>query len=62
MVLHLAYEDGLKLQSNTARQYAQTIAAAASLGLLTTYTVEGFGRTWRPTHKGMEWAHLGRSA
>jgi hypothetical protein len=38
------------------RYNAQVVAAAASLGLLTTETsLEGFTRTFRPTQAGMAW-------
>lgn len=52
-VLQLAYENGIAIQSDAARLNGQTVAAAASLGLITTRTHEGFGRRWRPTAKGL---------
>lgn len=55
-LLCVAYMDGIAVQSNMARSHAGLVAAAASMGLLTTETHEGsFGRTWRPTQDGYLW-------
>lgn len=44
------------MQSNRARYKGQEIAAAASMGLLTTEEPDGsYGRTWRPTMAGYLW-------
>jgi hypothetical protein len=48
------------VQSNFARERAQAVAAAASLGLLTTKTPDGYGRTWRPTLVGQLFLETGR--
>lgn len=51
-----AYTDGIAVQSNRARYRGQEIAAAASMGLLTTEEPDGsFGRVWRPTSAGYLW-------
>lgn len=56
VVLTGAYMDGISVQSNAARTYADAVAAAASMGLLTTETAEGtYGRIWRPTGAGYLW-------
>ena len=59
LVLDRAYEHGITVQSNYARYEAASIAACASAGLLTTVSQGEFGRTWRPTQLGMQWAELG---
>ena len=43
----------LTLQSDVARQLCLDVAAAASLGFITTETDEGFGRIWRVTSRGI---------
>ncbi len=45
---------GLKVASNFAREHAQAVAAAASMGFITTAEGEGYGRTWRATGKGID--------
>lgn len=55
-LLSLAYLDGIYLQSNLARALADTVAAAASMGLLSTENPDGtYGRVWRPTVDGYMW-------
>jgi hypothetical protein len=55
-----AYMDGISIQSDWFRYNAQLVAAAASMGFISTKTTNGFfGRTWRPTHAGMRWLHEG---
>src|ERR1700754_5000670 len=44
--------DKLSIQSDWARKCAVEVAAAASLGLITTETPTGFGRVWHVTGKG----------
>lgn len=52
----LAYMDGIAVQSNLARSKAAELAAAASMGLLTTEGADGsFGRVWRPSGAGYLW-------
>ena len=42
------------MSSDYARMRADVMAAAASEGLLTTWTLhEGYGRIWRPTAAGL---------
>lgn len=48
-----AYSHRLQVQSNTAREFAAEVAAAASLGLITTDLFGTFGRTWRVTDSGI---------
>lgn len=45
----------VSVQSNFARTYAFELGVAASLGLVTTETSEGFSRQWRPTSGGLAW-------
>jgi hypothetical protein len=55
-LLVVAYLNGITVQSNLARYKGQQIAAAASMGLLTTEEPDGsFGRTWRPSAAGYLW-------
>jgi hypothetical protein len=42
----------LTIQSDWARSNGTAVAAAASLGLISTETPEGFGRIWRLTAAG----------
>jgi hypothetical protein len=52
-VVHDAYEAPRSVQSDWARKNAQEVAAAASLGLITTVHRSAFGRLWRPTAAGL---------
>lgn len=53
-ILHKAYLQGISLQSNTAREFDQEIAALASLGLITTIEApHTYGRIWRITEEGL---------
>lgn len=55
-VIQHAYIGGIAVNGDYYRYNAQVVAAAASLGLLTTETsLEGFTRTYRPTHAGLSW-------
>lgn len=55
-VIQHAYIGGISVNGDYYRYNAQLVAAAASLGLLTTEThLEGFTRIYRPTHAGMGW-------
>lgn len=56
-MLSKAYVGGLSVQSDWARTNAQAVAMTASLGLLTTFTGDDFGRTWRPTPEGLHIFH-----
>jgi hypothetical protein len=53
-LLLLIYEQPLALQSNEARTRAKAVAAAASLGFITSLTLEGLEPTneWRLTMQG----------
>lgn len=53
--------NGLSVAANRARTEAAALAAAASLGLLTTENADGsFGRVWRPTTAGYLWVRENR--
>lgn len=54
-----AYVRGITVQSNTARQKASEVAAAASMGLVTTELLGACTRTWRPTVKGLAFVQTG---
>ena len=54
--LSAAWRGGFSVKSNFAREHAQSIAAAACLGLITTRSLPrgyAFGRTWWITTKGL---------
>lgn len=54
-VLRKAWLTGFRTKSDFARTYADEVAIAASLGLITTKIGrEHFDRTWRITRKGMD--------
>ena len=55
MVVQEARYRGLALQCDMARNMAAEVAAAASLGLITSEGQDGFGRRWFVTRKGIEW-------
>lgn len=58
--VNMAYMDGITVQSDYARRNAAVMAAAASMGLLTTEGFDGsFGRVWRPTYDGYLWVKAG---
>jgi hypothetical protein len=53
-VLQYVYLRPLATKSNYARQEADAVAMAASLGLITTQiSSHQFGRDWRITNKGL---------
>ena len=53
-ILHRIYRGGLSLQSDTARNFDQEIAAMASSGLITTKEApHTYGRIWRITEEGL---------
>lgn len=56
-VIVKAYTHGIAIQSNFAREHAAQVAAAASLGLITTSLMGDFGRTWRVTELGLRLAN-----
>lgn len=50
-----AYMNGIAVNGDFYRYNAQVVAAAASMGLLTTETREGsFGRQYRVTGRGLD--------
>jgi hypothetical protein len=54
-ILHQVYLRLPTVQSNFSREFAQEIAALASLGMITTVEARrDFGRTWRITSEGYE--------
>lgn len=53
VVVSNAWHRGVAIQSDWARVNGAAVAAAASLGYITTETPEGFGRVWRPTAIGL---------
>jgi hypothetical protein len=53
-LLQRIYIKPLAIQSDTARRQADTLAMAASLGLITTQiSPYEFGREWRITNRGL---------
>lgn len=50
-----AYTYGIAINGDSYRYNAHAVSAAASMGLLTTQTHEGFTRHYRPTLAGMAW-------
>lgn len=53
-LLHRVYRQGISLQSDTAREFDQEVAALCSMGLITTKTAPlQFGRVWRITEEGL---------
>lgn len=50
-----SYTYGIAINGDFYRYNAHAVSAAASLGLLTTETHEGFTRHFRPTYEGMAW-------
>lgn len=56
VVLKRAWLNPFRTKSNYARQYANEIAIAASLGLITTKVgKDKFDRMWRITRKGLDY-------
>lgn len=57
-VLKKAWLEGFRTKSNFAREFADEVAIAASLGLITTKIgKDHFDKTWHITRKGLD--HLG---
>lgn len=54
-VITEAFSRGISVQSDFARGNAAYVAAAASLGLITSRSGSEFGRVWRVTVKGLEY-------
>lgn len=53
-----AYRRGFTVQSDYARQHADYVAMAASLGLLSTRLYGNiYSREWRPTVKGLSFVN-----
>lgn len=56
IVLRQAWLHGFRTKSNFARDHADEVAIAASLGLISTTIGKNlFDRTWRITRKGMDY-------
>lgn len=56
VVLKRAWLIGFRTKSNFAREYADEVAIAASLGLISTKIgKELFDKTWHITRKGMDY-------
>ncbi len=55
VVIEMAWQDGVAVSSNFARHYAAEVALAASLGWISTVTLDGLGftRTWNITAEGV---------
>lgn len=56
-VLHECLHSPVSIQSNFARTHAFEFGVAASLGLITTETPEGYSRQWRCTVAGLSWIY-----
>lgn len=54
-IIASAYVNGIAVNGDLYRYNAQVVAAATSMGLLTTETPEGYARTYRPTEAGLAW-------
>lgn len=55
VVLKKAWLQGFRTKSNFAREYADEVAVAASLGLISTKIgKDKFDRTWHITRKGLD--------
>jgi hypothetical protein len=52
-IVEKAFLTGIPIQSDWARLNGQAVAAAASLGLITSFASGLFTRTWRPTVAGV---------
>jgi hypothetical protein len=54
-VVHQAYLGGFSVSSNFAREKAQEVAAAASIGFISTLEApDMYGRTWHITGPGLQ--------
>lgn len=55
VVLRRAWLQGFRTKSNFAREYADQVAIAASVGLISTKIgKDQFDKTWHITRKGMD--------
>lgn len=54
-VVREAHDNGISVSSNLAREASAWIALAASLGWISTVTLDGqhYGRVWRTTFEGL---------
>lgn len=56
LVLRRAWLEGFRTKSNFAREYADEVAIAASLSLISTKIgKDKFDRTWHITRKGLDY-------
>lgn len=53
-VVERAWERGFTLDSDFARNHRNEVAAAASLGFITTKTPQGWSRRWLVTPRGID--------
>ena len=54
----MAYYRPFSVKSNYGREHAQLVAAAASLGYITSRHIDGcFGHSWYVTVVGLDWLH-----
>lgn len=53
-IVFRAWQMGIPIQSDWARLNGQAVAAASSLGLITSFDGHRFCRTWRVTAEGMQ--------
>jgi hypothetical protein len=52
-VIERAWLNGISVQSNFFRDNAQLVAQCASMQYITTETVDGYSKYWRPTPSGV---------
>lgn len=53
-----SYASPFSVKSNFARENAGLVAAAASMGYITTEHIDGqFGQSWYVTVDGLKWLH-----
>lgn len=54
-ILRVSWEQGLAVQSNYAREHASEVALAASMGFISTVSLDGrkYQRVWNVTHEGV---------
>lgn len=57
MVVHECFSSPVSIQSNFARVNAFELGVAASLGLISTQTLDGYSRQWRVTTSGLAWIY-----
>lgn len=53
-VLQACHDKPVSIQGDYARGHAQSLCAAASMGLISTAGERGYGRNWRVTVEGLQ--------